>query len=82
MSTCTPCGQFDAKYQDRKLKNSNHLPEHRIHSELYIRIQIQINQLTATVPCPKQGLIHRRRVMPLMKQALYPQATPAGSPVL
>ena len=31
------------------------------------------------VPCPKRGLIHRRRVMLLMKQALYPQATTAGS---
>ena len=27
---------------------------------------------------PTQGLIHRRRVMLLMKQALYPQATTAG----
>ena len=31
-----------------------------------------------TVPCPKRGLIHRGRVMPLIKQALYPQATTAG----
>ena len=30
------------------------------------------------VPCPMQGLIHQRRVMPIMKQALYPQATTAG----
>ena len=29
-------------------------------------------------PCPKGGSIHRRRVMPLMKQALYPQATTIG----
>ena len=29
------------------------------------------------VPCPKQGLIHQRRVMLLMKQAPYPQATTA-----
>ena len=33
---------------------------------------------TATVLCSKRGLIHRRRVMLLMKQALYPQATTAG----
>ena len=29
--------------------------------------------------CPKQGLIHRDRVMQLMKQALYLQASTAGS---
>ena len=29
--------------------------------------------------CPKWGLIHRDRVMQLMKQALYLQATMAGS---
>ena len=29
-------------------------------------------------PCPKQGLIHQRRVMLLMKQSLYPQDTTAG----
>ena len=29
------------------------------------------------VPCPNQGIIHRRRAMLLLKQALYPQATTA-----
>ena len=49
----------------------NTRPRQRVHLVSYSSI------IMATVPCPKRGSIHRRRVMPLIKQALYPQATTA-----